>query len=53
MENSVGMHVGRFVISIINPLLFTLFKIDFWEIVKQDKVKFTRMLKAAKKKNVF
>ena len=50
VENSIGMHLGRFVISIINPILFTLLKRDFWETMKQDTMKFITTLKATKKK---
>ena len=50
VKNSIGMYLGRFVISIINPILFTLFKTDFCEIVKQDKVKFIRALVSVKRK---
>ena len=52
LENSIGMYLGRFVISVVNPILFTLFKTDFWKIAKEDKMKFIQILQAIKKKLV-
>ena len=50
LENSIGMNLGRFVISIINPILFTLFKTDFRKIVKDDKMRLITLLRVPKKK---
>ena len=50
LENSIGMYLGRFVISVINLILFTLLKADFRKIVNEDKMRFIQTLRAIKKK---
>ena len=34
--NYVALYLGRFAISLTNPVLFTLYKNDFWQAMKQD-----------------
>ena len=48
-ETSMGMHLGRFSISVINPVLFTLFKTDFWKILQEDKARLTHIMIVAKR----
>ena len=49
-ENSIRFHLGRFLISIINPIMFTLFTKDFGKMVGEDKIKLGQMLCTAKTK---